>query len=267
MRMLAATSLPSGGIAAHPRPRPRPGRPAHPGPAGRRPPGGHARRRPHGPREPARVRPLLRAAPPRGHRPHRTSCSTSPGSPARPTSGWSACRAACDGASRSPAPSSTGPTSSCSTSRPPASIPRPASSCGTGCYELRRDGVTLVITTHYMDEAEQLCDRLVIVDGGRVVARGLAPGPRSPSTPRARWSRCATTATAPGGRSSTGSPTRSTASPASRAFPDRALVYTDDGEAAAGRLGGPGVPPRHVHVRRSTLEDVFLHLAGRTLTD
>ena len=50
-------------------------------------------------------------------------------------------------------------------------------------------------------------------------------------------------------------------------LPDRALVYTDTGEAAAGWLAGHGVPAAHVHVRRATLEDVFLHLAGRTLTD
>ena len=61
-------------------------------------------------------------------------------------------------------------------------------------YELRREGVTLVLTTHYMDEAEQLCDRLVIVDQGVVVADGR-PATSSPSTRPARCSRCATTAT------------------------------------------------------------------------
>ncbi|MBT8199555.1 MAG: ABC transporter ATP-binding protein, partial [Acidimicrobiia bacterium] len=39
-------------------------------------------------------------------------------------------------------------------------------------YRLKQDGVTLIITTHYMDEAEQLCDRLVVMDGGKIVAEG-----------------------------------------------------------------------------------------------
>ena len=130
-------------------------------------------------------------------------------------------------------------------------------------YRLKQDGVTLVLTTHYMDEAEQLCDRLVIMDGGRIVAEG---SPRELVTTHAtrevvelRFARAAEQQDAlPRVREL-----------ASRVEPvaDRLLVYTDDGDATAAAVAGDGVGAATVLVRRASLEDVFLILTGRTLED
>ncbi len=129
-------------------------------------------------------------------------------------------------------------------------------------FRLKQQGVTLVLTTHYMDEAEQLCDRLVVMDGGRIVAEG------SPRTLIERHS------------------TREVvelrfAAESQEAFagkldgvgervevlPDRILVYVPDGDAAVAEVAALGLEPVNVLVRRSSLEDVFLHLTGRTLVD
>ena len=128
-------------------------------------------------------------------------------------------------------------------------------------YELRRDGITLVITTHYMDEAEQLCDRLVIVDGGLVVAEG---SPRDLVARHTTREVVEVRHDGDGVRRALVDRLPGVLDGAARVegLPDRALVYTDDGEVVAGWLAGQGVPAGHVHVRRSTLEDVFLHLAG-----
>ena len=129
-------------------------------------------------------------------------------------------------------------------------------------YRLKHDGVTLIITTHYMDEAEQLCDRLVVMDGGRIVATG---SPRSlieeHSTREVLELRFSPNGqdglhndiTGIGGRV--------------EVLPDRTLVYADDGEAALADVHSRGVRPISSLVRRSSLEDVFLHLTGRTLVD
>jgi lipooligosaccharide transport system ATP-binding protein len=129
-------------------------------------------------------------------------------------------------------------------------------------YRLKADGVTLVLTTHYMDEAEQLCDRLVVMDGGRVAAEG---SPRSliesHSTREVVELRFG-----PGESERTagklhGVPGRI------EVLPDRILLYTDDGDLAVEAVQGLGLEPVSVLVRRSTLEDVFLLLTGRHLVD
>ena len=129
-------------------------------------------------------------------------------------------------------------------------------------FRLKRQGVTLVLTTHYMDEAEQLCDRLVVMDGGRIVAEG------SPRALIDEWStrevlelRFPDDDHAPLARAVDGLGERV------EVLPDRLLVYTDDGDAAAEAVGDRGLRPLSVLVRRSTLEDVFLRLTGRTLVD
>ncbi|TMD43097.1 MAG: ABC transporter ATP-binding protein [Chloroflexi bacterium] len=129
-------------------------------------------------------------------------------------------------------------------------------------YRLKQQGVTIVLTTHYMDEAEQLCDRLVIMDKARIVAEG---SPRrlidEYSTREVLELRFAIDAR-PGldGK---------LAGVADRVelLPDRVLLYTHDGEAAAAALHGRGVRPESTLIRRSTLEDVFLRLTGRSLIE
>ena len=128
-------------------------------------------------------------------------------------------------------------------------------------FRLKRQGVTLVLTTHYMDEAEQLCDRLVVMDGGRIVAEG---SPRDligeHSTREVLELRFAV------GRPRRPARARSPTSPSRvEVLPDRLLLYTDDGDDAAGAVHSAGWPIRCSS--GSTLEDVFLHLTGRTLVD
>ena len=129
-------------------------------------------------------------------------------------------------------------------------------------FQLKQRGVTLILTTHYMDEAEQLCDRLVVMDGGRIVAEG---------SPSGLISRYATREVLelrfrPG---SQGAYVSAVADLAERVevLPDRLLLYTDSGDAAAARVTERGVQPLSTLVRRATLEDVFLRLTGRTLVD
>ena len=130
-------------------------------------------------------------------------------------------------------------------------------------YQLKQAGVTLVLTTHYMDEAEQLCDRLVIMDRGRIVAEG---------SPRALIDEHATRevvelrfSTKEDQAASV--PLLEPGSPRVESLADRVLVYTADGEAAVGLLAQHALTPTSVLVRRSTLEDVFLLLTGRQLED
>ena len=129
-------------------------------------------------------------------------------------------------------------------------------------FRLKRSGVTLVLTTHYMDEAEQLCDRLVVMDHGKIVAEG---SPRSLiteySTREVLELRFDTDDHAHHGDAIAGIGERI------EVLPDRLLVYTEDGDAAAAAVHLRGVQPLSSLVRRSTLEDVFLHLTGRTLVD
>ena len=129
-------------------------------------------------------------------------------------------------------------------------------------YRLKQSGVTLVLTTHYMDEAEQLCDRLVVMDRGKIAAEG------SPAELIARYS----TREVVELRFDNGRPddlTYWTEGLVERveSLPDRVLLYTQDGDAAAHGIHERGLVPGSVLVRRSTLEDVFLHLTGRRLIE
>jgi lipooligosaccharide transport system ATP-binding protein len=129
-------------------------------------------------------------------------------------------------------------------------------------FRLKQSGVTLIITTHYMDEAEQLCDRLVVMDGGRIVAGGtptelintystrevlelrFTPGTQDEALPKVR-----------------------DLADRIEELPDRLLLYTADGEGTLAAAYEAGVRPQTSLVRRSTLEDVFLRLTGRSLVD
>jgi len=130
-------------------------------------------------------------------------------------------------------------------------------------YRLKQSGVTLVLTTHYMDEAEQLCDRLVIMDDGRIVAEG---------SPRALIDAHATREVVEVRFAA--AEDRATAEPILRGIvervevlADRIILYTDDGDATATKVGDSGAPHLSVLVRRASLEDVFLILTGRSLED
>ncbi|MGW3856477.1 ABC transporter ATP-binding protein [Micromonospora arida] len=129
-------------------------------------------------------------------------------------------------------------------------------------FRLKQQGVTLVLTTHYMDEAEQLCDRLVVMDGGRIVAEG---SPRAlieqHSTREVVELRFAAESQEPFAGKLDGLGERV------EVLPDRVLLYVPDGDAAVAEVTALGLQPANVLVRRSGLEDVFLHLTGRTLVD
>ncbi len=129
-------------------------------------------------------------------------------------------------------------------------------------FRLKREGVTLVLTTHYMDEAEQLCDRLVVMDKGVIVAEG---------SPLALIGQHSTREVAElrFGVGEHDALADRVADLADRVevLPDRLLLYTADGEETLARVHERGLRPAAVLVRRSTLEDVFLRLTGRTLVD
>ena len=129
-------------------------------------------------------------------------------------------------------------------------------------YRLKREGVTLIITTHYMDEAEQLCDRLVVMDNGTIVAEGA---------PRELIERHSSREVIEL-RFGTDTPEQTRVALATHAervevLPDRVLLYVEDGDVALRAVHGSGLTPVSSLVRRSSLEDVFLRLTGRTLVD
>ena len=129
-------------------------------------------------------------------------------------------------------------------------------------YQLKERGATQVITTHFMDEAEQLCDRLVVMDGGRIVAEGSPQGLIVEHVRRevveVRF-----------GRGRNESMTAELAGIGGRieVLPDRLLIYDDDGDGALSEVHRRGLEPESALVRRASLEDVFLKLTGRTLVD
>ena len=131
-------------------------------------------------------------------------------------------------------------------------------------YRLKQQGTTLILTTHYMDEAEQLCDRLVVMDGGRIVAEG---SPRelieTYSTREVLELRFAVA------EHELAAEKVLAQAPAERieVLADRVLLYVADGDAAMASVRGLALEPLTSLVRRSTLEDVFLRLTGRRLED
>ncbi len=129
-------------------------------------------------------------------------------------------------------------------------------------FRLKEEGVTLVITTHYMDEAEQLCDRLIVMDKGKIMAEG------TPADLIARYSsrevvevRFGSDKNADVAKQLEGLGDRL------EVLPDRILVYSADGEAVLEAIAHQGLRPLTSLVRRSSLEDVFLRLTGRSLVE
>jgi lipooligosaccharide transport system ATP-binding protein len=128
-------------------------------------------------------------------------------------------------------------------------------------FRLRQQGVTLVLTTHYMDEAEQLCDRLVVMDGGVIAAEG------SPAQLIAEHSSREVVELRFDGDHSCAAQEVQGLGERVEVLPDRLLIYTSHGEQTVDAVAARGLHPRQVLIRRSTLEDVFLRLTGRSLID
>jgi len=128
-------------------------------------------------------------------------------------------------------------------------------------YRLKQQGVTIVLTTHYMDEAEQLCDRLVVMDKAKIVAFGSPRSLIDQYSSREVLELRFPVDTAPALDKLDGLADRI------EALPDRVLLYTGDGEGAAVAVHNRGLRPESILVRRSTLEDVFLRLTGRSLIE
>ena len=130
-------------------------------------------------------------------------------------------------------------------------------------FRLKQRGITLLLTTHYMDEAEQLCDRLVVMDAGRIVAEGapaaLIAAHATREVVEIRLTPDEDEAAAVRVLERTGHRIE--------ALPDRVLAYVDDGDAFVREVHARGLEPTAVLTRRATLEDVFLRLTGRVLVD
>jgi lipooligosaccharide transport system ATP-binding protein len=129
-------------------------------------------------------------------------------------------------------------------------------------YTLKQEGVTLIITTHYMDEAEQLCDRLVIMDHGKIVAEG---------SPQALIDRHTTREVLelrfPAGSTPPEESRFDGIAKRVETLRNRVVLYTDEAERTGAAVAERGIVPESTLVRRSTLEDVFLTLTGRSLID
>jgi lipooligosaccharide transport system ATP-binding protein len=130
-------------------------------------------------------------------------------------------------------------------------------------YRLKQRGTTLVLTTHYMDEAEQLCDRLVVMDHAHIVAAGTPASLIEEYSTREVVELRFTDET----RDSVAAPAFADLAERVEMLPDRVLLYTRDGEATVDAVHRRGMAPASVLVRRSTLEDVFLRLTGRSLVE
>jgi len=129
-------------------------------------------------------------------------------------------------------------------------------------FRLKEDGMTLIITTHFMDEAEQLCDRLIVMDRGRIMAEG------SPADLIKRFSTREVLEVRFGSeRNKEVAPQLKSLCERMEELPDRLLLYVDDGEALLEEIAAKKLHPNTSLVRRSSLEDVFLRLTGRTLVE
>ncbi len=129
-------------------------------------------------------------------------------------------------------------------------------------FRLKERGTTLVLTTHYMDEAEQLCDRLVVVDHGKIMAEGTPA-----SLIREHSSREVLEVRFGSDRNAEVAPHLEGVGERVDVLPDRILIYTHDGDAALAALAERSLHPVTSLVRRSSLEDVFLRLTGRSLIE
>ncbi|MDQ0372561.1 ABC transporter ATP-binding protein [Cellulomonas humilata] len=129
-------------------------------------------------------------------------------------------------------------------------------------FRLKERGTTLVLTTHYMDEAEQLCDRIVVVDKGKIMAEG------SPSALIRQYSTREVVELRFGSERNAEAAVRMGGLVERiEVLPDRVLLYAEDGEAVLERVTDLGLHPTTSLVRRSSLEDVFLRLTGRSLIE
>src|SRR5215475_14424668 len=128
-------------------------------------------------------------------------------------------------------------------------------------FRLKQQGVTLILTTHYMDEAEQLCDRLVVMDAGKIAAGGspreLIERYSTPEVLELRFD--------PEDHEQSAEKLASVPAQRLEVLADRVLLYVDDGDSALAAVREYGLEPLTSLVRRSTLEDVFLRLTGREL--
>jgi lipooligosaccharide transport system ATP-binding protein len=129
-------------------------------------------------------------------------------------------------------------------------------------FRLKEQGVTLVLTTHFMDEAEQLCDRLVVMDKGAIMAEGSPQGLikeySSKEVLEVRFG---------SDRNKEVAPQLAQMCERMETLPDRILMYTEDGEKLLEQIAAAKMHPTTSLVRRSSLEDVFLRLTGRTLIE
>ena len=129
-------------------------------------------------------------------------------------------------------------------------------------FRLKEQGVTLLITTHYMDEAEQLCDRLMVMDKGSIMAEDSPSGLiKKYSTKEVLEVRFGSD------KNAELSPQLSTLCERMEVLPDRILMYADDAELLLEEIRKKGLHPVTSLVRRSSLEDVFLRLTGRSLVE
>ena len=129
-------------------------------------------------------------------------------------------------------------------------------------FRLKEQGVTLVITTHYMDEAEQLCDRLIVMDKGKIMAEG------SPSALIKQYSSKEVVEVRFGtDKNEKFAPQLEELADRIEVLPDRILLYTEKGEELLTKIVDAGLHPMTSLVRRSSLEDVFLRLTGRSLVE
>lgn len=129
-------------------------------------------------------------------------------------------------------------------------------------FRLKEQGVTLLITTHYMDEAEQLCDRLIVMDKGKIMAENSpAQLIKDYSTKEVLEVRFGSD------RNREMVEVLQPLAKRIEVLPDRILLYAEDGESLLEQIAAKGIHPNTSLVRRSSLEDVFLRLTGRSLVE